>query len=160
MKSLSTYLKDNSLNERLIINKNFKGCNANDVFYNEFSSILSADSDINYFKIYDIKPIIPHKVSIEDKNAVIKIKEFFNDNSIKYTRFVTDYFKKECELYYDILKFIDDNKDDMKFFYMNDQTKNGDYIIYLFEAGNIKVCVWGYKKIVDTNRATITFQYI
>lgn len=30
---------------------------------------------------------------------------------------------------------------------MNDQTKNGDYLIYLFEAGNIKVCVWGYKKL-------------
>ena len=44
---------------------------------------------------------------------------------------------------------------------MNDQTKNGDYLIYLFEAGNIniKVCVWGYKKIVDTNRGTIAFQY-
>ena len=120
MKSLSTYLKDNSLNERLIINKNFKGINANDMFYNEFSSILSADSDINYFKIYDIKDIIPRKVSIEDKNAVNKIKEFFNDNSIKYSRFVTEYFKKECELYYNILKFVDDNKDDMKFFYMND----------------------------------------
>ena len=155
MKSLSKYL-----NERLIINKNFKAINANDKFYNEFNNILSADSDINYFKINDIKDIIPHKVPVEDKNAVNKIKEFFNDNNIKYSRFVTDYFKKECELYYNILKFIDDNKDDMKFFYMNDQTKNRDYLIYLFEAGDIKVCVWGYKKIVDTNRATIVFQYI
>ena len=59
MKSLSTYLKDNkpsliSLNERLIINNNFNSINANDAFYNKFSSILSADSDINYFKIHDI----------------------------------------------------------------------------------------------------------
>ena len=45
----------------------------------------------------------------------------------------------------------------MKFFYMNDKTKNGDYLIYLFEAGDIKVCVWDYK---DTNRGTIAFQYI
>ena len=162
MKSLSTYLKDNkpsliSLNERLIINNNFNGINANDAFYNKFSSILSADSDINYFKIHDIRGIIPQKVSIEDKNAVNKIKEFFNDNSIKYSIFVTDYFKKEYELYYNILKFVDDNKDDMKLFYMNDKTKNGDYLIYLFEAGDIKVCVWGYK---DTNRGTIAFQYI
>ena len=141
MKNLSSYLT-----EKLLVNKNFKGINANDVFYNEFSSILSADSDINYFEIYNIKDIISQKVSIEDKNAVNKIKEFFNDNSIKYSRFVTDYFKKERELYYNILKFVDDNKDDMEFFYMNDQTKNGDYLIYLFEAGNIKVCVCGVIK--------------
>lgn len=40
MKSLSTYLKDNSLNERLIINKNFKGGKANIEFYDKFSNFF------------------------------------------------------------------------------------------------------------------------
>ena len=46
MKSLSTYLKDNSLNERLIINKNFKGGKANIEFYDKFSNFLSSKSDL------------------------------------------------------------------------------------------------------------------
>ena len=165
MKSLNTYLKDNkssliSLNEKLLVNKNFKDTNANDEFYNEFGGILSANSDIGWFKTYNIKNSIPMKIAIEDKNAVNKIKEFFNISSIKYSRSVTDDYKKERALYYDILKFISDNKDDMEFFYINEQTQNGDYLIYLFETGKIKVAVWGHEKIVDTNRGTIAFQYI
>ena len=100
------------------------------------------------------------KLSIEDKTASNKIKEFFNIDNIIYTRAVMENFKKECELYYDILKFIDDNKDDMEFFYMNEHTKSGEYLIYLFEARKIKVAVWGNKKIVYNNIATISFQYI
>ena len=51
MKSLSMYLKDNkssliSLNERLIINKNFKGGKANLEFYDKFSNFLSSKSDL------------------------------------------------------------------------------------------------------------------
>ena len=72
--------------------------------------------------------------------------------------------KKTCKLYYDILKFIDDNKDEIEFFYMNEKMNGGDYadyLIYLFEAGKIKVAVWGDAKIEDDNRGgTIVFQYI
>ena len=165
MKSLNTYLKDNkssliSLNEKLLVNKNFKGTNANDEFYNEFGNILSANSDIGWFKPHNIKDLFSLKLALEDENAVNKLKEFFNNDNIKYSRSVTEDFKKERALYYDILKFIANNKDDMKFFYINEQTTNGDYLIYLFETGKIKVAVWGHKKIVDTNRSTIVFQYI
>ena len=156
MKNLSSYLT-----EKLIINKNFKSGIANDEFYNKFCNFLSSNSNIRWFKIYDIRDSITRKISIEDKTALNKIEEFFNiEDGVIYKRDIIPYFKKPCELYYDMLKFIDDNKDAIEFFYMNDQTKNGDYLIYLFEAGNIKVCVWGYKKIVDTNRGTIAFQYI
>ena len=155
MKNLSEYLT-----ERLLINKNFKDTNVNDEFYNKFGSILSSVSDIGWFKIDDIKYVISMKVSIEDKKAVNKIKEFFNIDGIKYTMHITEDFKKECTLYYNILKFISDNKDDIEFFYINEQTKYGEYLIYLFKADKIKVAVWGNEKIVDKNRGTISFQYI
>ena len=129
MKSLNTYL-----NEKLIINKNFKDVNANDEFYNKFRKVLSSKSKFGWFEIRGIANSIPMKLSIEDKTASNKIKEFFNIDNIIYTRAVMENFKKECELYYDILKFIDDNKDDMEFFYMNKHTKSGEYLIYLFEA--------------------------
>ena len=47
---------------------------------------------------------------------------------------------------------------------MNEKMNGGDYanyLIYLFEAGKIKVAVWGDAKIEDDNRGgTIVFQYI
>ena len=155
MKNLSSYLT-----EKLLINKNFKDVNANDEFYNKFRKVLSSKSKFGWFEIRGIANSIPMKLSIEDKTASNKIKEFFNIDNIIYTRAVMENFKKECELYYDILKFIDDNKDDMEFFYMNEHTKSGEYLIYLFEARKIKVAVWGNKKIVYNNIATISFQYI
>ena len=155
MKNLSSYLT-----EKLLINKNFKDVNANDEFYNKFRKLLSSKSKFGWFEIRGIANSIPMKLSIEDKTASNKIKEFFNIDNIIYTRAVMENFKKECELYYDILKFIDDNKDDMEFFYMNEHTKSGEYLIYLFEARKIKVAVWGNKKIVYNNIATISFQYI
>lgn len=153
MKSLNTYLT-----EKLLVNKNFKGINTNDAFHNDFGSILSADSEIGWFKTYDIKDLLSIRLAFEDKNAIDKIKEFFNIGSVKYSRSVTEDFKKERALYYDILKFIADNKDDMKFFYINET--NGEYFIYLFETGKIKVAIWGFEKIVGTRRGTIVFQYI
>ncbi len=157
MKNLSSYLT-----EKLIINKNFKSGIANDEFYNKFCNFLSLESNIRWFEMYDIYDVIStSKLSIEDKTASNKIKEFFNiEDGVIYKRDIIPYFKKDCELYYDILKFIDDNKDAMEFFYINEHTKSGDYLIYLFEAGKIKVAVWGHKKIVDKERATISFQYI
>ena len=155
MKNLSSYLT-----EKLLINKDFKDVNANDEFYNKFRKVLSSKSKFGWFEIRGIANSIPMKLSIEDKTASNKIKEFFNIDNIIYTRAVMENFKKECELYYDILKFIDDNKDDMEFFYMNEHTKSGEYLIYLFEARKIKVAVWGNKKIVYNNIATISFQYI
>ena len=155
MKNLSSYL-----NEKLIINKNFKDVNANNKFYNKFRKVLSSKSKFGWFEIRGIANSIPMKLSIEDKTASNKIKEFFNIDNIIYTRAVIENFKKECELYYDILKFINDNKDGMEFFYINEHTKSGDYLIYLFEAGKIKVAVWGNKEIVGNNIAAITFQYI
>ena len=156
MKSLNTYL-----NEKLLVNKNFEYINANDELYNKFCNFLSSNSNIAWFKIYDICDGIPREISIEDKTAPNKIKEFFNiDDGVIYTRGIIQIFKKDCELYYNILKFIDDNKDAIEFFYMNEHTKSEDYLIYLFEAEKIKVALWGYKKIADKKRATITFQYI
>ena len=155
MKNLSSYLT-----EKLLVNKNFKDVNANNEFYNKFRKVLSSKSKFGWFEIHGIANSIPMKLLIEDKTAPNKIKEFFNIDNIIYTRAVIENFKKECELYYDILKFIDDNKDAMEFFYMNEHTKSGDYLIYLFEAGKIKVAVWGNKEIVGNNIAAITFQYI
>ena len=155
MKNLSSYLT-----EKLLVNKNFKDVNANNEFYNKFRKVLSSKSKFGWFEIRGIANSIPMKLLIEDKTASNKIKEFFNIDNIIYTRAVIENFKKECELYYDILKFIDDNKDAMEFFYINEHTKSGDYLIYLFEAGKIKVAVCGNKEIVDKERATITFQYI
>ena len=158
MKSLNTYLT-----EKLIINKNFEYINANDEFYNKFCNFLSSKSNIGWFKISDIRDGIPREISIEDKTASNKIKEFFNIDNIIYTRAVIENFKKECELYYDILKFIADNKDAMEFFYMNEHTKSGDYLIYLFESCDIKVGIWGYETIVvgeRSPRVIIAFQYI
>lgn len=156
MKSLNTYL-----NEKLIINKNFKSGIANDEFYNKFCNFLSSNSNIRWFKIYDIRDSITRKISIEDKTALNKIEEFFNiEDGVIYKRDITPYFKKPCELYYDMLKFIDDNKDAIEFFYMNEHTKSEDYLIYLFESEKIKVALWGNKEIVGNNIATITFQYI
>ena len=157
MKSLNTYLT-----ERLIINKNFKIVKANIEFYNKFCNFLSLESNIRWFEMYDIYDVIStSKLSIEDKTALNKIEEFFNiEDGVIYKRDIIPYFKKDCELYYDILKFIDDNKDAIEFFYMNEHTKSEDCLIYLFEAEKIKVAVWGHKKIVDKERATIAFQYI
>lgn len=163
MKSLSTYLKDNSLNERLIINKNFKGGKANIEFYDKFSNFLSSKSDLGWFDVYQIRDAIPTGIADVNKTALNKIKEFFNDNYIKYVLGVTDYDEDTCELYYDILKFIDDNKDDMEFIYINEPTNRREYLTYLFEAGKIKVGIWGYETVVvgeRTPRATIVFQYI
>ena len=155
MKNLSSYLT-----EKLLVNKNFEYVNANNEFYNKFRKVLSSKSKFGWFEIRGIANSIPMKLSIEDKTASNKIKEFFSVDDIIYTRAVIENFKKECELYYDILKFIDDNKDAMEFFYMNEHTKSGDYLIYLFEARKIKVAVWGNKEIVGNNIAAITFQYI
>ena len=159
MKNLSSYLT-----EKLLINKNFKDVNANDEFYNKFRKVLSSKSKFGWFEIRGIANSIPMKLSIEDKTASNKIKEFFNIDNIIYTRAVLENFKKECELYYDILKFIDDNKDSLEFFYINEKMNGGDYVdylIYLFDAGKIKVAVWGDANIVENNnKATIVFQYI
>ena len=165
MKSLSTYLKDNSLNERLIINKNFKGGKANIEFYDKFSNFLSSKSDLGWFDVYHIKDAIPTGLSDNNETASNKIKQFFSDNYIKYILGVVDAdpYEDICELYYDILKFIDDNKDDMEFIYINEPTNRREYLTYLFEAGKIKVGIWGYETVVVGERsphATIAFQYI
>ena len=165
MKSLNTYLTEklvifpSQVDEKLVINKNFKGIDANDEFYNKFCNILSADSDIGWIKPRNIKNLLSLELAFEDKNAIDKIKEFFNTNAI-YSMSVLEDREKECALYYDILKFIADNKDDMKFFYINEQSKSGDYLIYLFETGKLKVAVCGHEKIVDTCGGTIVFQHI
>ena len=159
MKNLRSYLT-----EKLLINKNFEYTNANDEFYEKFKDELKVNSEIMWFKVEHVENIIPTKISIGDKNSSNEIKEFFNIKEIKYVRSVAKKFKKTCKLYYDILKFIDDNKDEMEFFYMNEKMNGGDYadyLIYLFDAGKIKVAVWGDAKIEDDNRGgTIVFQYI
>ena len=159
MKNLRSYLT-----EKLLINKNFEYINANDEFYKKFKDELKVNSEILWFKAEYVENIIPSKISIGDKTSYNKIKEFFNTKDIKYVRAVAKKFKKTCKLYYDILKFIDDNKDEMEFFYMNEKMNGGDYadyLIYLFDAGKIKVAVWGDAKIEDDNRGgTIVFQYI
>ena len=159
MKNLSSYLT-----EKLLVNKNFEYINANDEFYKKFKDELKVNSEILWFKAEYVENIIPSKISIGDKTSYNKIKEFFNTKEIKYVRSVAKKFKKTCKLYYDILKFIDDNKDEMEFFYMNEKMNGGDYadyLIYLFDAGKIKVAVWGDAKIEDDNRGgTIVFQYI
>lgn len=159
MKNLSSYLT-----EKLLINKNFEYINANNEFYEKFKDELKVNSEILWFKVEHVENIIPTKISIGDKNSSNEIKEFFNIKEIKYVRSVAKKFKKTCKLYYDILKFIDDNKDEMEFFYMNEKMNGGDYadyLIYLFDAGKIKVAVWGDAKIEDDNRGgTIVFQYI
>ena len=125
---------------------------------------MKVNSEILWFKVDHVENIIPTKISIGDKKSSNEIKEFFNIKEIKYVRSVAKKFKKTCKLYYDILKFIDDNKDEMEFFYMNEKMNGGDYVdylIYLFDAGKIKVAVWGDAKIEDDNRGgTIVFQYI
>ena len=159
MKNLRSYLT-----EKLLINKNFEYTNVNDEFYEKFKDELKVNSEILWFKVDHVENIIPTKISIGDKKSFNEIKEFFNIKEIKYVRSVAKKFKKTCKLYYDILKFIDDNKDEMEFFYMNEKMNGGDYVdylIYLFEAGKIKVAVWGDAKIDDDNRGgTIVFQYI
>ena len=159
MKNLRSYLT-----EKLLINKNFEYTNVNDEFYEKFKDELKVNSEILWFKVDHVENIIPTKISIGDKKSSNEIKEFFNIKEIKYVRSVAKKFKKTCKLYYDILKFIDDNKDEMEFFYMNEKMNGGDYVdylIYLFEAGKIKVAVWGDAKIEDDNRGgTIVFQYI
>ena len=159
MKNLRSYLT-----EKLLINKNFEYTNVNDEFYEKFKDELKVNSEILWFKVDHVENIIPTKISIGDKKSSNEIKEFFNIKEIKYVRSVAKKFKKTCKLYYDILKFIDDNKDEMEFFYMNEKMNGGDYVdylIYLFEAGKIKVAVWGDAKIDDDNRGgTIVFQYI
>lgn len=158
MKSLNTYL-----NERLIINKNYKGGKANLEFYNKFSNFLSSKSDLGWFEMNDIKDNIPERILIKDKTASNKIKEFFNNDDIKYIIGVTDHYEEICELYYEMLKFIDDNKDDMEFFYINESPNSKEYLTYLFEAVDIKVGIWGYETIVvgeRSPRVIITFQYI
>ena len=159
MKNLRSYLT-----EKLLINKNFEYTNVNDEFYEKFKDELKVNSEILWFKVDHVENIIPTKISIGDKKSSNEIKEFFNIKEIKYVRSVAKKFKKTCKLYYDILKFIDDNKDEMEFFYMNEKMNGGDYVdylIYLFDAGKIKVAVWGDAKIDDDNRGgTIVFQYI
>ena len=159
MKNLRSYLT-----EKLLINKNFEYTNVNDEFYEKFKDELKVNSEILWFKVDHVENIIPTKISIGDKKSSNEIKEFFNIKEIKYVRSVAKKFKKTCKLYYDILKFIDDNKDEMEFFYMNEKMNGRDYaayLIYLFDAGKIKVAVWGDAKIEDDNRGgTIVFQYI
>ena len=144
----------------LLSTRIIKGGKANLEFYNKFSNFLSSKSDLGWDDVYHIKDVIPTGISGVNKTASNKIREFFSDNYIKYILGVTEHYENRCELYYDMLKFIDDNKDAIEFFYMNEHTKSEDYLIYLFEAEKIKVALWGYKKIVDKERATITFQYI
>lgn len=100
---------------------------------------LSSKSDLRWFDVYHIKDAIPTGLSDVNKTASNKIKEFFNDNYIKYVLGVTDPYENICELYYNILKFIDDNKNDMEFIYINEPTNRREYLTYLFEAGQIKV---------------------
>ena len=158
MKSLNTYLT-----EKLLVNKNFKSGIANIEFYNKFRNFLSSKSEIGWFEMNDIKDNIPERILIKDKTASNKIKEFFNNDDIKYIIGVTDHYEEICELYYDMLKFIDDNKDDMEFFYINESPNSKEYLTYLFEAVDIKVGIWGYETIVvgeRSPRVIITFQYI
>ena len=158
MKSLNTYLT-----EKLLVNKNFKSGIANIEFYNKFRNFLSSRSEIGWFETNDIKDNIPERILIKDKTASNKIKEFFNNDDIKYIIGVTDHYEERCELYYDMLKFIDDNKDDMEFFYINESPNSKEYLTYLFEAVDIKVGIWGYETIVvgeRSPRVIITFQYI
>ena len=89
MKSLNTYL-----NERLIINKNYKGGKANDEFYEKFKDELKVNSEILWFKLEYVENIIPSKISIGDKTSYNKIKEFFDTKEIKYVRSVAKNFKK------------------------------------------------------------------
>ncbi len=147
----------------LLSTRIIKGGKANLEFYNKFSNFLSSKSDLGRFDIYHIKDVIPTGISGVNKTASNKIREFFSDNYIKYILGVSDPYENRCELYYDILKFIDNNKDDMEFIYINEPTNSREYLTYLFEAGQIKVGIWGYETVVVGERspkATIVFQYI
>ena len=87
--------------------------------YIKFSNFLSSKSDLGWFDVYHIKDAIPTGLSDVNKTASNKIKEFFSDNYIKYVLGVADPYENICELYYDILEFIDDKKNDMEFIYIN-----------------------------------------
>ena len=139
MKNLSNYIQ-----EKLVINKNFKGINnnANDEFYelvksmmNEISSGHAWKYADNISQILEIKTTDQYKESIDEKiNDIIR-----KDNCIFYFICMSTYRRNEWKSWLD---WINEHEDDMTFL-ANDTLGNGIYEVRVFETSERVIGLFG-----------------
>ena len=169
MISLLQYIKDNkskdnkssliSLDEKLIINKEFSGVNYNDMFYDKFEDDfvdLSTDGKFkttdSVNKIYAINIPFSYKSSIENEIR----KRVPKNNSIFYSVIVDSH---QENIYKKMIEYINDNYESMSFF-IDKSFSGGDYTALIFETTDYIIGLIGSRKfplsIVDS---VILFTY-
>ena len=137
MKSLVRHI-----NEKLIVNKNFKGINTNDEFYNEFQEELNEGSYLIWDVASELKNVIP--IGISEKEKKVITNAFDTKKKILYTRINNTSNNYTVHIYKKMMEFI--NSNDIEFIYNNyDDYKM--YVTYIFKAGKRLLCIVGPKKI-------------
>lgn len=159
MKALSQHL-----NEKLIVNKDFKGINANDEFYNEFQEELNEGAYFIWGVASKLKNIIP--IGIFEKEKKVITDTFDTKKKILYTRIINNVSNNYAiHIYKKMMEFINNN-DDIEFIYNNyDDYKM--YGMYIFKTEKRLLCVIGPKEIdkraqswMYTSKATFIQQEI
>lgn len=164
MKNLSKYIKSDkssliSLSEKLLINKNTKLISENELFYEEFKDVLDKNSDFDWFRVQNIRDILPMEMPKDWRDEA---KKFFGDNKlyVRYTCTVRD-----NTTYENMIKFVTGDgfrtyNELMDFTYKNITSKlHRDYEIYLFETDNLKIGLFGWRQTDQTHKGTMIFQY-
>lgn len=133
MKTLSQHL-----NEKLIINKNYKSPGINNTIYEAFKKDFQWMSHNNMWGMYkDLNNIIALGKSIRKKLNDIIRPRIPNDRSI-FVHYVNN--KKTTHIFYDILELLNEKHDDINFLcedtetrYINSMSKS-KVIIKVFET--------------------------
>lgn len=145
MKTLNEYIE-----ERLIINKNFK-VNGNDEFYETFKESISDLMECQYFTYHrhfrDIRyiPMIS-KHSDEINDAFEKAKS----SSGEIMHCIAE-SNTSMKIYNDMIEYIDEHKNELEMMYDHTYSGDVDFVVKVIETPEILCALIGPKKVTPTS---------
>ena len=170
MKTLSQYIYENNfhkseINEKLIINKDYKSPGINNTIYDAFKKDFQWMSHTNMWGMYeDLNNIVaPDKVIRKKLNDIIRPR-VPNNRSI-FVHYVNN--KKTTNIFYDMLDLLNKKHDDIDFLYDDTETiftnskSKCKIIIKIFETDEHVIGIVGPENKSDSTHANtiIIFAY-
>ena len=137
------------VNEKLLINKNFK-VNGNDEFYETFKESISDLMECQYFTYHrhfkDIRYIpINSKLSDEINDAFEKAKN--SSGEIMHCAAETNVSMK---IYNNMIEYIDEHQNELEMMY-NEKYASADFVVKVIETSEILCALIGPKKVTPTS---------
>ena len=147
-------IKDNkssliSLDEKLVVNKNFK-VNGNDEFYETFKESIGTFMECHYFTYHrhfkDIKNIpLTSKLSSEINDAFDKAKR--PSGEVMHCIAGSE---MSIKIYNNMIEYIDEHQNELEMMY-NVKYLGGDFVVNVIETSEILCAIVGPKRATPTS---------